>query len=178
MLDDGVVLVALDHADLEEAAIFLIGHRLEDAFARVAVVLRPLDQGDFGRGEERQRPAQPERFDLVVAVDHRDIDRCGIGQPKRLVERPGLEPDHVVVVEEAEPLAQRRAMRLDRRPGRRVRRVVVQHDDFEIVVVEARQRIQRRHHHGRRLVVAGHVDRDARAAFRNRGAHGATVDAP
>ena len=33
VLDDGIVLVALHHADMEEAAIFLIGHGLEEIVA-------------------------------------------------------------------------------------------------------------------------------------------------
>ena len=46
VLDDGIVLVALDHADMEEAAILLIGHGLETVLSRIAVILRPLHQRD------------------------------------------------------------------------------------------------------------------------------------
>ena len=49
--DDGVGLVALDHADVEEAGIFAVhGVMHERAFA-VAVVLRRLDHADLRIGE-------------------------------------------------------------------------------------------------------------------------------
>ena len=46
-----IVFVALDHADMEEAAIFLVSHGLEGVLAGVAVILRSLHQGDGGRCE-------------------------------------------------------------------------------------------------------------------------------
>src|SRR5690348_8463469 len=47
MLNDGVVFIALDHADLEEAAILLIGHGLEYVLLRVAIVLWTLNKRDL-----------------------------------------------------------------------------------------------------------------------------------
>src|SRR5207244_4386070 len=42
VLDDGVALVARDHADVEEAAVLGVAHGLEGAHDLVAVVLRSL----------------------------------------------------------------------------------------------------------------------------------------
>ena len=51
MHDDGVDLVALDHADVEEAGIFAIHRVMHDAALAVAVILRGLHQPDLGIGE-------------------------------------------------------------------------------------------------------------------------------
>ena len=47
--DDGVDLVPLHHADIEEAGIFAVHHRMHDAPVAVAMVLRRLHKTD-GRG--------------------------------------------------------------------------------------------------------------------------------
>ena len=141
VLDDRVVLVALDHADVEEAAIFLIRHRLEQALAARRDNPAAPAPARCRRREQRQARG--------AASTARPDSRCRsrryrsaprIGELQRLVQRAGLEALHVVHVEEAEARAQRGAMRLDRPPHRLVRRVVVEDDDFEIVVVEPRQR--------------------------------------
>ena len=46
--DDGVVFVALDHADIEEAGIFAIHGVMHHALLAVAVILRRLHQADGG----------------------------------------------------------------------------------------------------------------------------------
>ena len=56
--DDGVGLVALDHADVEEAGIFAVHHVMQRAAVAVAVILRRLDQADLA---DRRRPAPGRR---------------------------------------------------------------------------------------------------------------------
>ena len=53
--DDGVDLVPLHHADIEEAGIFAVHHRVHDAPVAVAVILRRLHEAD---GRSRRRPAR------------------------------------------------------------------------------------------------------------------------
>jgi hypothetical protein len=48
MYDDRVLLVALDHADVEETGIFALHGVMHEAAVAVAMVLRSLDQADFG----------------------------------------------------------------------------------------------------------------------------------
>ena len=59
--DDGVGLVALDHADVEEAGIFAVHGVMHDAAVAVAVILRRLHQADLRIGEGRHeiRRASP-----------------------------------------------------------------------------------------------------------------------
>ena len=52
--DDGVGLVALDHADVEEAGIFAVHGMVHHAALAVAMILRRLDHA---RPADRQRPA-------------------------------------------------------------------------------------------------------------------------
>ena len=63
-------------------------------------------------------------------------------------------------------------MILDRLPERRIRRVVDDHDAFEIRIVEPGDRIERGFQHLRRLEISGYMDRDFReaqvAAYRRR----------
>ena len=182
MLDDGIVLVALHHADMEEATIFLIGHRLERVLRRIAVILRPLHQRDGGRGKIRDDAPQPERLHLVIAVDHRNIDRLGIGQRQSPVEGAALEALELFEMKEAEIATgfgiEGPAMRLHRPPGFRIGGVVVQNDDFVIVVIQPGQRVQAFDHHLWRLVVGRQMDGDARRCLGNAQLHRPPVHPP
>ena len=51
--DDGVGLVPLHHADVEEAGILAVHGVVHDAALAVAVILRRLHQADLGIGEQR-----------------------------------------------------------------------------------------------------------------------------
>src|SRR5690242_12115720 len=127
MLNDSVVFVALDHADLEEAAILLVSHGLEYVLVGVAIVLRPLDQCDLRRSKQRQGATQPEGFNLIIAIDDGNVGCVRVGQLERLVERTRLESRHVVVMLEPETSSQCGATRLHRKPSLRIRRIVVQY---------------------------------------------------
>src|SRR6202035_6113518 len=59
VLDDGVAVVARDHAYVEEAAVLGVAHGLEGAHARIAVVLRRLHDGDTRIVETLRHIAQP-----------------------------------------------------------------------------------------------------------------------
>ena len=137
VLDDRVALVARDHAEPEEAPVLRMRHRLEGAFAGVAVVLRSLHDGDTGIVEGRHEIAEPVVLDQVVAVDHGHDRRVRRGVAQREVERPSLEAFERIHVEEAEARPEAGAAGLDRAPHGRVTRVVVDHDDFEVRVVES-----------------------------------------
>ena len=159
MHDDGVRLVALDHADVEEAGVFAVHDVVYDAALAVAVVLRRLDHGDLGIGEGGGELLEPIRAHHVVGVDH--ADDLGVGRRigKREPQRAGLVAIHIVGVDELEALTERAAMLFDRLPEGRIRRVVDHHDAFEVRVVEPRDRIQRLFEHLRRLAIGRDVDR-------------------
>ena len=162
VLDDGVVLVAQAHADVEEAGIFPVQHLLEAVALPVAMVLRRLDVGDLAVVEVRHQRLQPVRPHHVVAVDDADDPGVGRGLGQHVVQRAGLEALHDVEVEEAEALAELGAVVLHRTPHRGVLGVVVDDDDFEVRVVELGQRIEGLDHHRRRLVADREMQRDLR----------------
>ena len=89
--DDGVGLVALDHADVEEAGIFAVHGVVHDAAVAVAVILRRLDQADLGIGEQRREILQPVRLHDIVGVDDADDLGVGRGVREREPQRAGLE---------------------------------------------------------------------------------------
>ena len=157
--DDGVDLVALDHADVEEAGILAVHDVVQRAALAVAVVLRRLDEADLGVGEGGHEIGEPVRGHGVIGID--DADDLGVGGGLRHGEpqRAGLVAVEPRRVDEAEALAERAAVLLDRLPHRRARRVVDDDDALEIRIIEPSDRIERRLEHVRRLHVGGDVDR-------------------
>ena len=89
--DDGVVLVPLHHADVEEAGIFAVHRVVHDAAVAVAVILRRLHQADLGIGEQRHEVLQPVGMHDVVGVEHADDLGVGRGVVEREPQRAGLE---------------------------------------------------------------------------------------
>ena len=169
MHDDGVGLVALDHADVEEAGIFAVHGMMHDAALAVAMVLRRLDHADLGIGEGRDEVLEPVRTHHVVGIDHADDLGIGRGVREREPQRAGLVAAQIVDVQELEAFTERAAMLLDRLPEGRVGRVVDHDDAFEVRVVEPRDRIERLLQHLRRLAIGRDVDRHFRGtAFRCR----------
>ena len=75
--DDGVVLVALDHADVEEAGIFAVHDVVHQRAVAVAMVLRRLHEADARIGEGRHEILQPVGVHDIVGVD--DADDLGVG---------------------------------------------------------------------------------------------------
>ena len=132
MLDDGVALVAADHAQLEEAGIFPEHQAFEEAAVIVAVILRRLHEAHHRVGELRHHAAQPVGFDDVVAIQHADDLGVRGGLAQAEVQRAGFEAFVFAQVEEAEFFAQPRAMLRHRLPEGRVHGVVVDHQHFEI----------------------------------------------
>ncbi len=158
MLNDCVALVARDHSDVEEATVLGVAHRLESAQLLVTIVLRRLHDADARILESRRQIAQPVGIDDVVAVDHRD-DRRIVGRLlEREVERAGLEARERADMEEAEAVAEPRAVRLHGPPDALILRVVVDDEHFEIRIVEPGERVQRLDEHLGRLVVGRDVD--------------------
>ena len=158
--DDGVRLVALDHADVEEAGIFAVHGVVHDRAVAVAMILRRLDHADLLIGEIRHQVLQPVGTHDVVGVD--DADDLGVvgGVGERKPQRAGLVAVEIVDIDELEALAERAAVLFDRLPIRGVGRVVDDHHAFEIRIFEARDRIERELEHLRRLFVGRDVHRD------------------
>ena len=170
------MFVAFHHADVEEAAILLVAALLQQAFVGIAVVLRRLHQRHLRIAERRYDRLQPIRRNLVVAVDDTDEGRGRVGQFQRLVQRAGLEALHAVEMEEAEARPQRLAMRFNGTPVALRRGVVVEHDHFEIGIVETRQ--ARRSYRSPSAAVRCESERGStRAAFRRSRPSAATCDA-
>src|SRR3546814_628081 len=71
MLDDGVALVALDHADLEKAGIFPVDEFLEGVARPVVMVLRRLHEADVRAVEIRHQRLQPVRLDQIRSEEHK-----------------------------------------------------------------------------------------------------------
>ena len=142
MDDDGVGLVALNHADIEEPGIFAVHDVVERSAAAVAVILRRLDKAHLGVGEMRDEIGQPVGCDRVIGVD--DADDLGIrcGVRERKPQGAGLVSLEFLRIDEFEALAERPAMLLDRLPHRRVRRVVDDEDAFEIRIGEPGDRVR------------------------------------
>ena len=141
--DDGVELVALDHADVEEAGIFAVHDVVHQRLVAVAMLLRRLHEADARIGEDRHEILQPVRLHDIVGVD--DADDLGIdrGAVHRDAQCAGLEALHLLGVDEHEAFAERAAMILDRLPECRIGRVVDDDDAFEVRIVEPRHRIER-----------------------------------
>ncbi len=160
--DDGVDLVTLNHADVEEAGILTIHGVMHHAAVAVAVILRRLHQPDLGIGEQRRQILQPVRLHDIIGVDDADYlgVRGGVGEGE--AQRAGLEARQAVRIDELEAFAEREAVLLDRLPEGRVGRVVDHDHAFEVRVDQARDRIERCLQHLRRLEICGNVDRDFR----------------
>ena len=76
MGDDGIGLVALHHADIEEAGIFAVHGLVHEGAAAVAMILRRLHDADLWIGKCRHQILQPIRMHDIVGVD--DADDRGI----------------------------------------------------------------------------------------------------
>ena len=158
MLDDGVALVAGNHADEKKTPIFSITHCFESIFGLVPVILGGLDDADLGILELGHQFSQPVGGHGVVAVDHgNDLRRrVGVGQGK--IQCAGLEAGQGRHMKKAEPGSQGTAMGLHRLPDLRIFGVVIHHQNLEARVIQRRQGVQGFHDHGRRLVVSRKVN--------------------
>src|SRR6266404_5859413 len=134
--DDGVGLVALDHADIEEAGIFAVHDVVHQRAVAVAMILRRLHEADARIGESGYEVLQPVRLHHIVGVDHADDLGIGRGALHGDAQSTGLEALHLLGVDELEALTEGAAMILDRLPEFRIGRVVDDHHAFEIRIVE------------------------------------------
>ena len=107
--DDGVDLVPLHHADVEEAGIFAVHHRMHDAPVAVAMILRRLHEPDGRRGKGRHKVLQPIGMHDIVGIEHADDFGLRRGMLEREPERAGLEALQLSSRDEFE--ARRRAAR-------------------------------------------------------------------
>ena len=167
--DNGIGLVALDHADVEETGIFAVHGVMHDGALAVAMILRRLDHADLRIGEGGDQILEPVRPHHVIGVDDADdLGICG-GVCKREPQRARFVSGDIIRIDELETFAERAAMILDRPPKRRVGRVVDDDDAFEVRIIEAGDRIERRLEHVRRLTMGRDVDRNFRCETVGRG---------
>ena len=169
VLDDGVALVAMVHADAEEAVVFPCGHAPEWVGFEIAMRLRTLHHGDLRILEVPGQGTEPVLAHDIVGIDDGNDFGSRVGLFKAEVERARLEARPRVEVEEAESRAEFRAVFLDRFPHILALGVVVDDQHFVVGVIERGQRIKREDDHLRRLVAAGQVDRDKRLFGGRRG---------
>ena len=168
MHDDGVGLVPLHHADIEEAGIFAVHRHLHEAARGVAVVLRRLHQADGRIGEGRHEILQPVGTDHIVGVEHADDLGLRRGVLEREPERSSLESLEPIGAHEFEARPKQPAVILDRLPKGGVGRVVDDHHAFEIRPIELRHAVERLPQHLRRLAIGRNVNRDQRQLLRQR----------
>ena len=135
MDDDGVDLVALDHADVEEPGIFGVHGGVDLAAVAIAMILRCLDQSDLGIGEAGDQILEPCGIDHIVGID--DADDLGFVSSlrHRQPQRRGLEAYQVLHANELEARAKLAAASLDRLPERRIGGVVDDDHALEVGVV-------------------------------------------
>src|SRR5712671_194945 len=169
MHNDGVGLVALDHADIEEPCVFSVHRLVHDRALAVAMILRSLDHADLRIGKNGGEVFQPIGPNHIVGINDADdfgvSGRMGECQP----ERTGLESWHVVLVDELEAFAEFPAVALDRLPILRIRRVVDDDNALKIRIFEMRNSVERLLEHFRRFAIGRNVNRDFRVeAFRER----------
>ena len=162
VLNDGVALVAVHHADFEEPVVLPVDHLLEEVALPAPVVLGRLDNTHLRPFEVRHEGREPVGTHDVVAVDHRHELGRRIGVLQSEIKRSGLVARVGLEVEESKLPAQRRAVRLNRLPQLGVRVVVVDDEHLVVGVVERRQAVQGVNHHVRRLLADGHVNRNSR----------------
>src|SRR5437660_12218011 len=110
MHDDGIVLVALDHAHVEEPGVLAVHRVMHDAAVAVAMVLRRLHEPHRRIGESRDQVPEPPRIDPVTRVDHGDDFRLRRRVGERQPQRAGLESRQLVDAHELEAIAEPRAM--------------------------------------------------------------------
>ena len=169
MNDNGVGLVALDHADVEETGIFAVHGVMHDGALAVTMILGRLDHADFRIGERRHQILQPVRPHRVIGID--DADDLGICRRvrKREPQRARFVSGDIIRIDELETFTERAAMILDRAPKRRVGRVIDDDDAFEVRIIEPGDGIERRLEHVRRLTMGRNMDRNLRCETVGRG---------
>ena len=159
MHDDGIVLVALDHAHVEEPGVLAVHRVMHDAAVAVAMVLRRLHEPHRRIGESRDQVPEPPRIDHVIRVDHGDDFRLRRRVGERQPQRAGLESRQLVDAHELEAIAKPRAMLFHRAPHGRVGRIVDDQDALEIGVIEPRHGIEGELEHLGRLPAGRDVHR-------------------
>ena len=71
--DDAIGLVAIDHADVEEAGIFAVHGVVHQRAVAVAMLLRRLHQADARIGENRAMPRRMSALSNVVSAVNRPV---------------------------------------------------------------------------------------------------------
>src|SRR4029077_8728693 len=136
MRDDGVDLVPLHHADIEEAGIFAVHHRMHHARVAITVILRRLHEPDARGGKGRDEILEPIRMHDIVGVEHADDLGFRRSMVEREPERAGFEALELIGTHEFEAWSEELAVFLDGAPEVCLGRVVDDHDAFEIGPIE------------------------------------------
>jgi hypothetical protein len=114
--DDGVDLVALNHADIEEPGILRVQRAVHRRAVAVAMVLRRLHHADARVREQRHQILEPGWIDRVVGVEDADDLRVRRGVRQRQPQGAGLVTGELFHPDEFEAVAERTAMLFDRPP--------------------------------------------------------------
>ena len=162
VLDDGIALIAVVHANAKEAVVFPVHHLSEHGGTPVAVGLWCLHDTHLRIFKISHQRAQPLRLDDVISIHHSHDLRARIGFRQSEVERTCFETRPARQVEKPEVCRQAGHEIAHRHPQGLIGRVVVDHDDLKRFVVQRLQAFQSGNHHVGRLVAAGQMDRDKR----------------
>jgi diguanylate cyclase (GGDEF)-like protein len=122
--DDGVDLVALNHANIEETSIFGVHGGVDETAIAVAMILRGLNKSDLGIGENGNQIPEPLWIDHIVGIDDADDLCVRSGLRNREPKCGGLESLEVLDVKELEARTKFAAAHRDRLPKYRIRGVV------------------------------------------------------
>src|SRR5438034_8826858 len=122
--NDGIGLVALDHADVEEAGIFAIHGGVHDAAITVSVILRCLHKRHARILESRDEILEPVGMHYIIGIEHADDLSIGSRVRQSKVQGTGFEAFELLHVDKFEALAESSAILLDRTPQRGLWRVV------------------------------------------------------
>ena len=162
MHDDGVGLVALDHADVEEAGIFAIHGGGNNSAIAVAVILGGLNHPDARIVESGDEIRQPIGMHRIIGIEHADDFRIGSRARQGEVQGAGFEAFELFHVDKLEAPAESPAVLLHRTPQRGLRRVVDDHNALVIRITQACHRIEREFEHIRRFAARRNMDRHFR----------------
>ena len=159
MLNNGIAHIAINHANTEKACILGIDHGLKKTAIGIAIVLWRLYDSDIVILERRCAVFEPVRINHVIAIDYRDYLCIFCSSLQRVVEGASFETLQIVNVMKFKVIALTVTPLLHRNPASGFICIVIDHNDFEILIVKLAQCCQRFYHHFGRFVMNGHVNR-------------------
>src|SRR5437899_1290417 len=107
MNNDGICLIALNHANVEEAGVFPIHGVMHEAAIAISMVLRRLHHSNLGVDEGRHEVFEPVGTYHVIGIDHGNKLGVSSGMRERETQSTGFEAADIVVMQELETPAER-----------------------------------------------------------------------